>query len=496
VILTLDNLEVGGEYKVQVIAGEQCCNRGYHIYFDDRAVVKDFNPGKLQGGIAQGHQTAVLTQLYFAQSTQLIIRLDGRGADNSKSTDHNAILNAVTVERMSGPVDTDGDGLPDEWEKFYFGNLSQTANGDPDGDGLTNLVEYHLGSDPGLAEPNRDSDGDGLTDTKEATLYHTDPAKADTDGDGLSDGVEVNTSLTDPAKSDTDGDGASDGQEVLRGEDPLVAEPKTTFTNINVGSFSGGDPGEGLDLQGNFVYAFNVSTAGAAGQAGDANFTADNAPGVIVTAAANIAAWDTPEYGDSAADDVIEKVTSSIRYGNVVKVRLADLLPGSTYKLQLLFYEQCCGNRGFNVYGDGALIAENFNPSVLQGGVNNTAAGAVVSAEFTTQRDHLNISLTPQGVTDDTLTDPNAILDGVTLEVLNLVAPLKITGIQLKAEGVAITFTSVPGGNYSLEYKEKLTDATWLPGGSAPATGASTTITDPSGAHRAGNTGFWRVSKQ
>jgi hypothetical protein len=47
-----------------------------------------------------------------------------------------------------GEIDSDGDGLPDNWEIQYFGNLSQTANGDPDGDGLTNLQEYQQGRNP------------------------------------------------------------------------------------------------------------------------------------------------------------------------------------------------------------------------------------------------------------------------------------------------------------------------------------------------------------
>ena len=47
-----------------------------------------------------------------------------------------------------GEIDTDSDGLPDNWEIQYFGNLSQTATGDPDGDGLNNLQEYQQGRNP------------------------------------------------------------------------------------------------------------------------------------------------------------------------------------------------------------------------------------------------------------------------------------------------------------------------------------------------------------
>src|SRR5439155_5687373 len=147
------------------------------------------------------------------------------------------------------------------------------------------------------------------------------------DGDGLPDGPEVLTYHTDPLKADTDGDGIPDGTEVSNGSDPLKAEPPTQVSNIVIQPFSGGDPGEGLDLQGNFLYAVNVSSAGAAGKAGDADFTADNAPGIKVTAPYTIPSWDAPEYGDSPADDVIEKVTQSIRYGPTMSVDLSGMVP-------------------------------------------------------------------------------------------------------------------------------------------------------------------------
>lgn len=44
--------------------------------------------------------------------------------------------------------DGNGNGLPDAWELKYFGNLNQTANGDFDGDGISNLDEYQSGTDP------------------------------------------------------------------------------------------------------------------------------------------------------------------------------------------------------------------------------------------------------------------------------------------------------------------------------------------------------------
>jgi hypothetical protein len=68
---------------------------------------------------------------------------------------------------LHGPisVDWDADGMPDDWEIAYgFNPLLNDANGDPDGDGLTNLEEYEHETDPF----NPDSDGDGILDGQES----------------------------------------------------------------------------------------------------------------------------------------------------------------------------------------------------------------------------------------------------------------------------------------------------------------------------------------
>ncbi len=45
-------------------------------------------------------------------------------------------------------LDSDHDGLDDNWERLYFGDLSRNGSGDFDQDGQSDLSEYLAGTDP------------------------------------------------------------------------------------------------------------------------------------------------------------------------------------------------------------------------------------------------------------------------------------------------------------------------------------------------------------
>ena len=72
-------------------------------------------------------------------------------------------LAVVTVTATGPPGDVDNDGLPDEWETLFgFSLTSDDAGGDPDGDTLTNLEEFNLGTLPLAADTDLDRIPDNL----------------------------------------------------------------------------------------------------------------------------------------------------------------------------------------------------------------------------------------------------------------------------------------------------------------------------------------------
>ncbi|MEY4488138.1 MAG: hypothetical protein RIQ79_646, partial [Verrucomicrobiota bacterium] len=119
----------------------------------------------------------------------------------------------------SVPSDTDGDGLPDNWEIQYFGNLSQIASGDPDADGATNLQEYIGVSNPNSNASWPDDDFDFMKDTWEILNFGnlSQGRNDDPDNDGYTNGFEHDNAY-DPnsyrSSPDSDADGLADGWEV------------------------------------------------------------------------------------------------------------------------------------------------------------------------------------------------------------------------------------------------------------------------------------------
>ena len=84
--------------------------------------------------------------------------IDAGTAENAPATDitgaarwdHPGHSNVVSIVDLGAYefVDTDHDGMDDNWELQNFGTLLRDGTGDYDGDGLTDLAEYEAGTDP------------------------------------------------------------------------------------------------------------------------------------------------------------------------------------------------------------------------------------------------------------------------------------------------------------------------------------------------------------
>lgn len=199
-------------------------------------------------------------------------------------TDNDGLLDFSEKIRGTDPQnpDTDGDGLTDGYECNIVGSnpLKVDTDGDSiqdpqedfDSDGLSNIEEFKLGTNPWSA----DSDLDNLTDYDEINLYSTNPINPDTDGDGLSDGNEILYSM-DPLNPDTNNNGIKDGDEsfetlavVNEFDRDKAVEPSATIIlegkNINSVSISNvgtANPYLTPDLPGYIGAPFNFQTAAA-----------------------------------------------------------------------------------------------------------------------------------------------------------------------------------------------------------------------------------------
>ena len=107
-------------------------------------------------------------------------------------------------------ADSDYDGMPDGWEVEYgLDPLVDDADGDAEGDSISNYLENVIGTDP----QNPDTDGNGISDYYE-----------DADNDGMPNGWELSNGLN-PLLNDSllniDGDGWSNYAEYKFGTDIL-----------------------------------------------------------------------------------------------------------------------------------------------------------------------------------------------------------------------------------------------------------------------------------
>jgi len=228
------------------------------------------------------------------------------------------------------------------------------------------------------------------------------------------------------------GTSGTDAGPILQAATLEDLSPALWATGVRV--FRGGDPNEGLVFDGDFVYAVDAGGDGGF-QIGDAVFTNDTAPGVTLNAQHRIPNWKTFTYGSSADDNALETLMKSIRYSTSydgilpldVSIALADLVPGTDYELQLLFGEGT-SNRGFDVFIEGMLVADDFSPYALTG--IDLTKGVVLTHQFTALDDTLEILLDGLGTP---FPDKNPIIQGLTLKIIPEPASMSLLALGLLA---------------------------------------------------------------
>lgn len=88
---------------------------------------------------AAGHETADVT-------------VDGQSVGVATSYGFTNVQADHSLAATFVAIDLDRNNIADAWEQQYFGATAVDPNGDPDGDGVSNLMEYQNGTDPTMAD--------------------------------------------------------------------------------------------------------------------------------------------------------------------------------------------------------------------------------------------------------------------------------------------------------------------------------------------------------
>ncbi|MHA1432810.1 MAG: hypothetical protein ACTSO7_03090 [Candidatus Heimdallarchaeota archaeon] len=193
--------------------------RGYYKPTNPAANVTGYVPGQINGGLnatnndTDGDLMIDGFELYYDLHPL-------NGTDWPYDYDGDGLTNLEEAGLLTDPysTDTDGDTLLDNEELIYG---SDPARYDTDGDGLSDYVEIIVLK---TNVTNPDTDYDGLSDYLEVHVYSSDPKEQDSDGDTLLDGDEVNIHGSDPTLKDTDEDKLDDNLEVDFNSSPVTKD--------------------------------------------------------------------------------------------------------------------------------------------------------------------------------------------------------------------------------------------------------------------------------
>jgi hypothetical protein len=202
-----------------------------------------------------------------------------------------------------------------------------------------------------------------------------------------------------------------------------------------VSTFTGLDPGEGLDLQGTFTYAVDVGVTSASSVTiYDATFVNESPAGFTIGNTGGGTDLATPPtYGASTAENDLETLMRTVTYGDTVTVALANLTVGQPYQLQLLFHET---NPGAN-FNDQRLQNVTIEGNALgtldlfdYGSLSGNGTGVVVTELFTPTLGNTTLDIS---FVKDAGSNYFAAFNGLTLEALPVPEPASASILSLVA---------------------------------------------------------------
>lgn len=191
-------------------------------------------------------------------------------------------------------------------------------------------------------------------------------------------------------------------------------------SEASVTLFYGGDSGEGLDLSGNYLYAVNVNGPGGYTVQG-LKFTGDSTTaGVTFTSpystagAVNIGGAASP-----TADDVaLNNLMTTIRYGSSTTpvVLTYNVIPGKTYRVQLLVDSSAYNGRTQDITVDGVTVADNL----ILNGPPAVGPGRLITHTYTAASNTTQVLVGPSGMVGGNGVggDNNAVFNAFTVQQL------------------------------------------------------------------------------
>lgn len=188
VTFTVTSLPAGAVARVGVLAGIESNSDGR---WDPTSITLTEGPNSATVG---NHATSPLPANPGGNTGWVFFNIDSNGtyrvSVTKRLSSQGAGIGGLTFDSaapadITDPTSNDGDGIGDNWENFYFNDLSRDGSLDFDNDGRTDLQEWQDGTNPIVT----DIDGDGLNDGEEFA-FGSDPFDSDSDDDGWDDGQE------------------------------------------------------------------------------------------------------------------------------------------------------------------------------------------------------------------------------------------------------------------------------------------------------------------